>query len=44
MENWQKQYEQKLAENYTCKTTKLPCSNCAKYGCEHMEKKDNLAK
>ena len=35
MEQWQKQYEQELAENYICKITNQPCCNCSKYGCEH---------
>lgn len=38
METWQKDYEQELAIHYICAITKLPCSNCAKYGCEYRRR------
>lgn len=37
MEEWQKKYEQHLYENYVCRITNKPCTNCAKYGCEHRQ-------
>lgn len=34
---WHKEYEQYIAESYTCKILNAPCRNCNKYGCEHRE-------
>lgn len=40
MQEWQKEYEQELLENYICKITNEPCRNCSKYGCDHRVKNE----
>lgn len=41
-QDWQKEFERNLAENFICRISLKPCTNCSKYGCEHREYKSNI--